>query len=146
MLRQPETLPQLVAPDALSRLAAAVLAARAAGAARGGAESGGGSSSAASGAGPAAATAAAAGAGQLAAAAGGASAAEPSLELQQQLLARLQRDVEACVMCDRIYSPASGELAGYWEGVSGAGRQSWERHAWAASGLRPAGIPWPRTL
>ena len=128
MLRQPETLPQLVAPDALSQLAEAVLAAQAADAARSGGEMGssGGGRSAASGAGSAAAAvaaAAAAGAGQLAAASGGASAAEPSLELQQQLLARLQRDVEACVMCDRIYSPASGELAGYWEGVSGAGRQ-----------------------
>ena len=31
------------------------------------------------------------------------------LDPAQQLLLRLQRDVEACVMCDRVYSPASGE-------------------------------------
>lgn len=34
--------------------------------------------------------------------------AEVLRERGQRLLERLQRDVEACVLCDRIYSPASG--------------------------------------
>lgn len=117
VLRQPETLPQLVAPDALRQLAAAVLAAQATPAAGSRAEgcAGGGAASSAA---PSAAGAAAGGAAQAAAAAAGpaaaaadvaCSAAEPSAELLQQLLARLQADVEACVMCDRVYSPASGE-------------------------------------
>ena len=35
--------------------------------------------------------------------------ADAGLDPAQQLLLRLQRDVEACVLCDRVYSPASGE-------------------------------------
>lgn len=101
VLRQPETLPQLVAPDALRQLAAAVLQARAAGA--GSRREGGGGSCAAGSAARAAAD------GVAAATAAGLRPDGPSEELQQQLLTRLQRDVEACVMCDRIYSPASGE-------------------------------------
>jgi len=120
VLRQPETLPQLVAPDALRQLAAAVLAAQAAAAADGGAEgcAGGGAAGSAA---PCAAGAAAGGAAQQAATAAGpgaaaeaaaCSTAEPSAELLQQLLVRLQADVEACVMCDRVYSPASSEQGG----------------------------------
>lgn len=49
---------------------------------------------------------------QLAAEAGcssGSDGADAGLDPAQQLLLRLQRDVEACVLCDRVYSPASGE-------------------------------------
>ncbi|PRW59002.1 NAD(P)-binding [Chlorella sorokiniana] len=108
VLRQPETLPQLVAPEALRQLATAVLAAQAAAAAAAGSEncSRGSGSYAGGSTAPAGATADAA----AAAAAGGGSAAEPSPEQLEQLLARLQRDVEACVLCDRVYSPASDAM------------------------------------
>jgi hypothetical protein len=42
---------------------------------------------------------------------GASSGDSAGLEPAQQLMLRLQRDVEACLLCDRVYSPASGEHA-----------------------------------
>jgi hypothetical protein len=85
--RQPSLLPTLVSLQSLQRLAA----------------------------GKASATAVAA-EGRLAngeegtdAAAAAAAAATADMIQARELLARLQRDIEQCVMCDRVCSPASGE-------------------------------------
>lgn len=96
-LRQPDLLPSLVCPQALQRLAALLAAdAEAVENAPGGVPGISSKRRAA------------------AAAAGGREGAGSTAELQLVLLARLQRDLEECVLCDRVYSPASGEQQIEW--------------------------------
>lgn len=99
VLRAPEQLPELVSPEALEALACAAAAAAAAAQASSGEAT---SSSAAAAGGPLA------GGQQQQPGEGRLDEAGALQERGRRLLKRLQRDVEACVQCDRIYSPASG--------------------------------------
>lgn len=137
-LRHPDQLPTLVSPDALQQLAGAVLAAQGCGS--------GSSSSSSSVGGSSIGGEAAAGADFSCRDKG--SGGRAADDMAQRLLQRLQQDVEACVLCDRVYSPASGGCMAtdsnmLWRQQQQAQQQLGGLATAAAAGSAAVGACWP---